>query len=67
MQVQAKKQPAFQPIELTITIESEEELQALRTITGCDQSIPEVIREWGNNINKAVAGAMLRVIRKSIA
>lgn len=68
MQVKSKKlPPVFQPIELTITIQSEDELQALRAITSYDCSIPEVIVEdWGGTVSKDAAGALLRAIRKSI-
>jgi hypothetical protein len=68
MKVQIKNAPTkFQPIQIIIDIKSEEEFQALSTMSTFDCSIPELIEEWGCVIDKEILGNILREIRKSIS
>ena len=42
-------QPAFQPIELKITIESQEELKAMENMLSWNVSIPEIVYGTGQS------------------
>jgi hypothetical protein len=44
MQVQVKKPETFQPIDLCIKIETQEELALLQILFGADFTVPEVLR-----------------------
>lgn len=48
MKVQVtKEKPSFQPLQVTITIETEEELKTLKTFATKDVSVPEFLGERG--------------------
>lgn len=52
----------FKPFNITLTIESEEELRILRTICSYNVSIPEMLEEY--NIEKENTVEVLRTIKE---
>jgi hypothetical protein len=51
----------FQPISITITIESEEELNAFRDMTAFDQTIPELVGMGTSREHKTIENFLISV------
>ena len=56
----------FEPIELKITIESQEELDNIRDMGFLNVSIPEAIKERYENADKRIIVNFLNVIREQL-
>ena len=67
MKIQKKEaSKVFQPITLEIVIESEDELNALQTISGLDWSIPEWVRQKLNTGDINTMSRVLTTIYKAL-
>jgi hypothetical protein len=57
---------AFQPKEITILIETEEEYQNILNLTLCNVSVPEAVKNFAKESNKTIIENLLDSIHKSL-
>ena len=71
MKVQSTKAQSFTPITTSITFETQEEFDTFGALMSLDATIPQVAAKLctlplGDEINKTLAGSMLRSISYSL-
>ncbi len=67
MKVQTKKEPAsFQPVTLTVTFESQEELKAFQTMCEMNVTVPDALSRYLNTKQKETLQDILGEIHNSI-
>lgn len=55
-----KTEKKFQPITISVTIESEEELEALQDMVGYDVSIPDLVNDDRNSKQRQIVQSFLQ-------
>jgi hypothetical protein len=56
----------FQPIEITILIETEEEYQNILNLTLCNVSVPDAVKNFAKEANKTIIENLLDSIHNSL-
>ena len=59
-------QLAFQPKEITILIETEEEYQNILNLTLCNVSVPDAVKKFAKETNKTIIENLLDSIHNSL-
>jgi hypothetical protein len=59
-------QLAFQPKEITILIETEEEFQNILNLTLCNVSVPDAVKKFAKETNKTIIENLLDSIHNSL-
>jgi hypothetical protein len=57
---------AFQPKEITILIETEEEYQNILNLTLCNVSVPDAVKKFSKEANKLIIENLLDSIHNSL-
>jgi hypothetical protein len=57
---------AFQPKEITILIETEEEYQNILNLTLCNVSVPDAVKKFAKEANKTIIENLLDSIHNSL-
>jgi hypothetical protein len=57
---------AFQPKEITILIETEEEYQNILNLTLCNVSVPDAVKNFAKEANKTIIENLLDSIHNSL-
>lgn len=59
-------QLAFQPKEITILIETEEEYQSILNLTLCNLSVPAAVKKFAKETDETIIENLLNSIHKSL-
>ena len=59
-------QLAFQPIEITILIETEEEYENILNLTNCNVSVPNAVKNFSKETNISIIINLLDSIRQAL-
>jgi hypothetical protein len=57
---------AFQPKEITILIETEEEFETILNLTLCNVSVPDAVKKFSKEANKTIIENLLDSIHNSL-
>jgi hypothetical protein len=56
----------FQPKEITILIETEEEFESILALTLCNVSVPDAVKKFSKEANKTIIENLLNLIHNSL-